>query len=522
MIESLSAWMGRPASARELIRKEWQSTVYRSARTRESFDAFWDRAVHDGFVSAGSDLPRRSFRDFRAEEAGPAAAASGLSVQLYSNVAMPSQRHAHNAWLHEVPDPVTKLVWENCAIVSPATAARLGLSSGDVILIRSRHHDGGREIRVPAWVQTGQTDNVIGLPLHYGRYGTERFTRVGPEWIGKRPTVPPAGLVGVNAAPLSFWNAGQIAYAAGDIKVVRTGSTVLLACSQPYSSIDTPAIGPGHSGDRRPLVQETTLGEYRRDPSSGSRPRHVSKSMWPEEHEYTGHHWGMVIDLNACTGCSACVVSCQAENNIPTVGKDEVMRNRDMHWLRIDRYIYDEAGATHVAFQPMMCHQCDNAPCETVCPVEATVHSSEGLNQQVYNRCVGTRYCANNCPYKIRRFNWFDYPYDDDLQRMVLNPDVVVRSRGVMEKCTFCVQRIQEAKIESKRTGARVSPDDLKTACQQSCPADAIVFGDMNDADSPVARGIEDPRHYRLLEELEVRPSVGYKTIVRNSAEAKG
>jgi len=245
-------------------------------------------------------------------------------------------------------------------------------------------------------------------------------------------------------------------------------------------------------------------------------------SMWAEEHEYKGHHWGMVIDLNVCTGCSACVVSCQAENNIPVVGKDEVRRNREMHWLRIDRYVYDNDGSAQVAFQPMLCHQCDNAPCETVCPVEATVHSSEGLNSQVYNRCVGTRYCSNNCPYKIRRFNWFQYPHDDPMENMVLNPDVVVRSRGVMEKCSFCVQRIQEAKIEAKRTGGSVSDATLKTACQQSCPADAIVFGDMNDPASAVARGIADQRHYRLLEELEIRPSVGYKTIVRNKPDNHG
>ncbi|MBI4417938.1 MAG: 4Fe-4S dicluster domain-containing protein, partial [Ignavibacteriales bacterium] len=232
--------------------------------------------------------------------------------------------------------------------------------------------------------------------------------------------------------------------------------------------------------------------------------------------------WGMVIDLNACTGCAACVVSCQAENNIPVVGKDEVLRNREMHWMRIDRYFIENHGNTDVVHQPMLCHHCDNAPCETVCPVQATVHSAEGLNQQVYNRCVGTRYCANNCPYKIRRFNWFDYPRENQKENMVLNPDVTVRSRGVMEKCSFCVQRIQEAKIEAKRTAVPVGDDQIQTACQQSCPARAVVFGDLNDPASRVSAMVKDPRQYQILAELEVRPSVSYMTVVRNRPSTKG
>jgi molybdopterin-containing oxidoreductase family iron-sulfur binding subunit len=270
---------------------------------------------------------------------------------------------------------------------------------------------------------------------------------------------------------------------------------------------------------RRPIVLETEWEEHQNQINHGElvqiRPH---DSLWPDEHASTGSQWGMMIDLSACTGCNACVVACQAENNVPVVGKDEVRRQREMHWIRIDRYYSGEGDEFRTSHQPMLCQHCANAPCETVCPVLATVHSEEGLNQQVYNRCVGTRYCANNCPYKVRRFNWFDYAHEDNVENLVYNPDVTIRSRGVMEKCSFCVQRIQEAKIEARARGELLLDGDVQTACQQSCPAKAITFGDFNDPLSQVTELSESPRRYRVLEEMNFEPAVNYLKIVRRGA----
>jgi molybdopterin-containing oxidoreductase family iron-sulfur binding subunit len=273
-------------------------------------------------------------------------------------------------------------------------------------------------------------------------------------------------------------------------------------------------------------VRETTLASWTANPAAGNEDRPHHPRLWPER-PTAAHRWGMTIDLGSCVGCSACVVACQAENNVPVVGRDELARGRGMHWIRVDRYYSEAADAPDVAFQPMMCQHCADAPCESVCPVLATVHSSDGLNQQVYNRCIGTRYCANNCPYKVRRFNWFsyarndrfDYHMNDDLGTLVLNPDVVVRSRGVMEKCSMCIQRIQAGKLEAKRQSRPVADGDVRTACQEACPAEAITFGDLDDPASRVAGLSEDPRYYHVLEELNTRPNVGYLTRVRNRPE---
>lgn len=519
LIESLSEWSGEPRSSLQLMEETWLRSVYPRRRENTSFQALWDEAVHDGYAEVH---PRgRSAKAFRSVPVkAPAAPARDFTLVLYPKVTMPDGRHSHNAWLHEIPDPITKITWDNYAILSPIAAENIGVRSGDVVRITSP--DGAVSLELPAWVQPGQHESVASVALGYGRMGTERFTAVGPRWIEGRASTGPNGLVGVNASSLLEFSRGGLHYERHGVKIVRTGRRSDLACTQTYHSIDTPPLLAREQSHRRPLVQVATLGEFEKDPTSGSFSKPESKTLWSEDHAYEGHHWGMVIDLNACTGCAGCVVSCQAENNIPVVGKDEVLRNREMHWLRIDRYFMEHGQDTDVVHQPMLCHHCDNAPCETVCPVQATVHSSEGLNQQVYNRCVGTRYCANNCPYKIRRFNWFDYPRESEKENLVLNPDVTVRSRGVMEKCSFCVQRIQEAKIEAKRTGIAIRDDQLQTACQQSCPAQAIVFGDMNDPNARVHTMMADPRQYQILAELEVRPTVSYMTVVKNRPAAKG
>jgi molybdopterin-containing oxidoreductase family iron-sulfur binding subunit len=337
--------------------------------------------------------------------------------------------------------------------------------------------------------------------------------------------------VGASGAAFLRARRGATAYAGAPVRVARTGRRDPVARTQTYGSLSLPAATAPKGGERRDAVRETTLAAFSRDPAAGNRRGHGEPAdLWAGERPPAGpRRWAMAIDLSACTGCSACVVSCQSENNVPVVGKDEVRRRRDMAWMRVDRYYADVPGApgeVDVAHQPMLCQHCANAPCETVCPVLATTHDAEGLNAQTYNRCVGTRYCANNCPYKVRRFNWFDYRRPDRLADLVLNPDVTVRSRGVMEKCTFCVQRLHEAKAEAKRAGRPLADGEAKTACQQSCPADAIVFGDANDPRSRVANAIaKDARHYRVLEELNVEPSVGYLTKVRHregpTAEAR-
>jgi molybdopterin-containing oxidoreductase family iron-sulfur binding subunit len=520
VLESLAAWTGKPATAYDLLRDHWEKEVFpRHTAAVSTFPEFWDHCLDNGFASV---KPRPlKVGNFNAVAVHPASGAGQpaegtFSLVLYSKVGMPDASHAYNPWLHELPDPITKVTWDNYASLSPAAAARLGVADGDVVRLEIAGQRSGT-LELPAFVQPGQHDQVVAVALGYGSVLSRRFANIGPNWLQAGPTVGPDGLVGQNAAGLLDWVDGSLRFTRDGVRLTRTDGQHPLASTQGYYQITVPPHLAPKGVERKPIIQETTLAAYRQEPASGKHaPVEPTEDLWPPDHSIGDPHWGMVIDLTACTGCSACVVACQAENNIPVVGKDEIKRHREMHWLRIDRYYTERDGGVDVAHQPMLCQQCGNAPCEVVCPVLATVHSAEGLNQQVYNRCVGTRYCANNCPYKVRRFNWFDYAHDDQLHNLVLNPDVTVRSRGVMEKCTFCVQRIEEARAEAGGHG-HIPPDGrIQTACQQSCPAQAILFGNLNDLTSRVARLAASRRGYQVLAELNIKPSVSYLGIVRN------
>jgi molybdopterin-containing oxidoreductase family iron-sulfur binding subunit len=519
VLESLSTWVGEVKPAYDLIRDHWRQNIFPRQKAQSSFDTFWQLALHEGFAVADSASTRP--KEFNLSSVAPvqvpaSRSESDLELVLYPKIGMLSGAHAGNPWLQELPDPISKVTWDNYACLSPATAARLGLADGDVVSIKTAQ-PGAAELLLPAFIQPGQHDQAVAVALGYGRTESERFARVGPEWLEGKPTVGADGRVGKNAASLLELRNGLIQYFGRSVAVAKTNARHLLASTQDFHSLSAPPNLAMPGWEPRPIIQETTWDELQKDPKAGSvGVEEAKEDLWPNDHPSPGHRWSMAIDLTACTGCSACVIGCQAENNVPVVGKDEVRRKRAMHWMRIDRYYSENAGAVEVAHQPMLCQQCGHAPCETVCPVLATTHSEEGLNQQIYNRCVGTRYCANNCPYKVRRFNWFDYPHQDPFANLVLNPDVTVRSRGIMEKCTFCVQRIQDGKAEGKRKGSPLQDGAIQTACQQSCPAQAIVFGDINDPKSRVAQLAKSGRHYRVLEEINVRPSIGYLRLVRN------
>ncbi|HUO84683.1 MAG TPA: 4Fe-4S dicluster domain-containing protein, partial [Thermoanaerobaculia bacterium] len=477
LAESLAAWMGEPRSAYDLIRATWEEEVYpRREGALVSFQSFWDQTLHDGFVSV---TPAPAATVAPAAPASPVAEtlSGDFELVLYPTVGILDGAHAHNPWLQELPDPVTKVTWGNYCSLSPVTARKLGIADGDVVALES----GSLRAELPALVQPGQHDGVVAVALGYGRIASERFSDVGPRWLFGKRTIEQGTRLGVNAAPFLRFDGQSLRYSRGGVTLRKTGRRHQLASTQMHHSLDVPEHLAPEAGAHRPIVQVAALPAFAANPHAGAPEHHHPEGTMWAEHEYPGPHWGMAVDLSACTGCSGCVIACQAENNIPVVGRDEVLRQREMHWIRIDRYYSGDGSDVQVVHQPMLCQHCDNAPCETVCPVLATVHSSEGLNQQVYNRCVGTRYCANNCPFKVRRFNWFDYPHEDRLARMVLNPDVTVRSRGVMEKCSFCVQRIQEAKHEAKRKGEPLPDGEVRPACEQSCPAKAIVFGDVAD-----------------------------------------
>jgi molybdopterin-containing oxidoreductase family iron-sulfur binding subunit len=508
--DSLLKWLAKEPDYYSYIRDFWLHHIFPLQSRFATFDAFWDHALHDGIFDAKtvgegavrpdhSKPPARFVEAWQSaaaavarehERASVARAADRYEAHLYETVPLRDGRHANNPWLQELPDPVTKVTWGNYLVLAPAVARDLRALPGDVIRVVA----GDTVVELPVYVQPGQAAHTVSIALGYGR---ERAGKVGTR-------------VGANAFPLAVTDFGVRRYFREGIVLERTGRQQALATTQEH-----------HSMEGRPIVKTTALAELATEMAAPAPPE--LPSLWAER-EGGEHRWGLVIDLNSCTGCSACVTACQAENNVPVVGRDEVLRGREMHWLRIDAYTSASEDHPETVVQPMMCQHCQNAPCESVCPVLATVHSSDGINQQIYNRCVGTRYCENNCPYKVRRFNWFEYAQNEQFDfnmnnpvgRMVLNPDVVVRSRGVMEKCSMCVQRVQAGKLLAKQEGRALADGDIKTACEQVCPAEAMVFGDLNDPRSRAATMRRSGRYYHVLDELGTKPNVGYLTKVRN------
>jgi len=528
---SMLTWMGASnTDAYACIRGNWENTILNGAS--------WNQVLHDGVYSTDKTAPISSTsldltagaRDLSQMKTG------AYQLELYLKTGIADGKWANNPWLQELPDPISRTSWDNYLTISASDARELGLSNRNVSngalngSLANITVNGVTVSNVPVLIQPGQASGSVGLALGYGR------TMAGKVADG----------VGVDAWPLYLYGQHQQV----DVTIEPVEGEHEFACIQ-----------LAHTMMGRSIVKETTLAEFIADPKAGNPEihfetirgeEHVSKvNLWDEFDKTTGHWWNLSIDLNSCIGCGACVVACQAENNTSVVGKEEMRKSRDMYWLRIDRYyssdmdkdrakeenigaidmyasMEEPSANPEVVFQPVMCQHCNHAPCETVCPVAATSHSLEGLNHMAYNRCIGTRYCANNCPYKVRRFNWFNYtgndqfadvnPAMDDMGKMVLNPDVTVRARGVMEKCSMCIQKIQLGKLEAKREGRPLNDGEIQTACAGACSTGAIVFGDFNDKESEVAKLAEEPRAYHLLEEVGTRPSVFYHTKVRNKA----
>ncbi len=475
-------------SSYDLVREFWRSRIQ-----VKDFETWWRRVLHDGIVDGTGAVPKPvTVRPQSLTTAEPVKAANTVNApdQALELVFRPDPtiwdgRFANNAWLQELPKPLTKLTWDNAALISPRTAQRLELQSGDIIELQA----GNNRVAAPVWINPGQADESVAVNFGYGR------TRVGDVGRG----------TGFNAYVL---RTTEHPWFASGLQIAKTGRRMELASTQGH-----------HSMEGRALVRYGTLEEYLKDPDFVHEMGHEPPpelTLYPE-FKFDGPAWGMVIDTNVCIGCNACVVACQAENNIPVVGKTEVLRGREMHWIRLDRYYEGPAEDPQVLFQPVPCMHCEKAPCELVCPVAATVHSAEGLNDMVYNRCVGTRYCSNNCPYKVRRFNFFQYSdFDSPTLKLGRNPDVTVRSRGVMEKCTYCVQRINRGRIEAKKDNRPIRDGEVVPACAQACPTEAIVFGDIHDPKSAVARLKQEPLNYSLLGELNTRPRTTYLGRLKN------
>ncbi|MBW7892134.1 MAG: 4Fe-4S dicluster domain-containing protein, partial [Chitinophagaceae bacterium] len=541
---SLLKWSGSETDYEDYFKQYWL--------TKLGSQSTLDKALQDGVVEPAS----LSFSATPYNAAGESAAAAKVGgkaasgkaeVVLYQKVSIGSGSAANNPWLQEMPDPITRSTWDNYAVISYAMAAELGIKLDDKYEVE--YHKpvvaftiNGKEVKLPILAIPGLHPNVIGIAVGYGR-------SAGAGRAAKE--------VGYNAYPLVNGKGGFRQYYSTDVSnYVKTKEQYDIAYTQTHNQYE----------GRVEVVREYSLDDFKKNPDAIPQYREelaedfakktgdfrTEGTLYPK-YDSPGAHWGMSIDLNACIGCGACTIACMAENNVPVVGKSEVKRSHEMHWLRIDRYFASyrdntEGDNLNVVFMPMLCQHCDNAPCENVCPVSATNHSSEGLNQMAYNRCIGTRYCANNCPFKVRRFNWGDYTgadsfpdnqkfsgvgklddavlmMNDDLTRMVLNPDVTVRSRGVIEKCSFCVQRLQDAKLEAKKSQDPSVIRDVKTACQQACSTGAIVFGNVNDKDSRVYQirtQEQSQRSYYALEHLHVLPNINYLAKIRNTSRPVG
>lgn len=513
--QSFLVWAGDTTNVYDFVKQNWEANILAGSGKA------WKEVLQAGFIFKGTTVG--SSYSANVDVASVAAAivadakkiAGDVELKLYESTTLRDGRYANNAFLQELPDPVSKVTWDNYAAINPKFAEQLGVGENGKVKVEAN----GKSIELPVLMQPGQAMGTVSVAVGYGRTS-----------VGKA-----GNNVGQNAFPLASVVNGTVQFAA-KASVSKISGTYELAQTQTH-----------HTIEGRNIIRETTFAKYQKDPNSESgrfADTHKTYDLW-NKFEQPGHKWVMAIDLNACTGCGACIVACNVENNIPVVGRDEVRRRREMHWLRIDRYYTIEENGTKytkendiadvqdfenvtVVHQPMLCQHCEHAPCETVCPVLATVHSSEGLNHMAYNRCFGTRYCANNCPYKVRRFNWFNYWNDsrfdnylnNEFTQLVLNPDVTTRSRGVMEKCSMCIQRIQGGKLKAKMENRKLVDGDVKMACQAACSANAIIFGDANDPESEVSRALRNERVYYVLEEINVQPNIGYMTKVRNTFEA--
>jgi MoCo/4Fe-4S cofactor protein with predicted Tat translocation signal len=472
------------ATDHEVVQAYWKKQ-----RPGADFDAFWRKSLHDGWI-AGTTFPPKSV-NLKSAVSPPSSVSDDKSIEINfrRDPCIYDGCFSNNGWLQELPKPMSKLTWDNPVLIGPAMAARMGLKTEDFVELELD----GKKVKAPIWIQAGHPDNSVTVFLGYGRRRAGRAgTGAGFDMYPLRYSATPWFTTGVN--------------------ITKGGGTYKLASTQGYQTMDTPE-------GARPQVRSASIEEYRKEPAFAKEEEPPAELTLykPYPYEKEPYAWGMAIDLNACVGCNNCIVACQSENNIAVVGKEQVVIGRHMHWLRVDAYYQGDRDNPKAYFQPVPCMQCENAPCEVVCPVGATVHSSEGLNDMVYNRCVGTRYCSNNCPYKVRRFNFLLFQdWETPQLKMMRNPDVTVRSRGVMEKCTYCIQRITQHRIDSEREDRKIQDGELQTACQQSCPANAITFGNINDPNSRVSTLKAGARNYSLLADLNTRPRTTYLAEIRN------